>query len=101
MRQIFFESFNDYLPFVGKRFCIPRSHLVFLSFTPRGGSRTAATSKMKYFVIILKDFQPLTIITKRIILDVAAVLDPPLPTNIQSLKRYDLDFLQTQKQVYN
>ena len=56
---------------------------------------------MKYFVIILKDFQPLTIITKRIILDVAAVLDPPLPTNIQSLKRYDLDFLQTQKQVYN
>ena len=37
----------------------------------RGGSRTAATSKMELFVII-------KIITKRSILDVAAVLDPPL-----------------------
>ena len=36
----------------------------------RGGSRTAATSKMEHFVII--------VITKRSILDVAAVLDPPL-----------------------
>ena len=36
----------------------------------RGGSRTAATSKMELFVI--------TIITKCSILDVAAVLDPPL-----------------------
>ena len=35
----------------------------------RGGSRTAATSKMECFVII---------ITKRSILNVAAVLDPPL-----------------------
>ena len=38
--------------------------------TFRVGSRAAATSKM--------DLQPLTIITKRSILDVAAVLDPPL-----------------------
>ena len=30
------------------------------------------------FVIIVNDFEPLTIITKRSILDVAAVLDPPL-----------------------
>ena len=45
---------------------------------PRGGSRTAATSKMECFVIIVNGFQPLTIITKRSILDVAAVLDPPL-----------------------
>ena len=37
----------------------------------RGGSRTAATSKMERFVII-------TIITKGSILDVAAVLDQPL-----------------------
>ena len=29
-------------------------------------------------MIIVNDFQPLTIITKRSILDVAAVLDPPL-----------------------
>ena len=46
----------------------------------RGGSRTAATSKMERFVTIVKGFQPLTIITKRSILDVAAVLDPPLST---------------------
>ena len=44
----------------------------------RGGSRTAATSKMERFVIIVNGFQPLTIITKRSIFDVAAVLDPPL-----------------------
>ena len=43
----------------------------------RGGSRTAATSKMELFVIILNDFQPLAIITKNFILDVVAVLDPP------------------------
>ena len=33
---------------------------------------------MERFVIIVNGFQPLTIITKRFILDVAAVLDPPL-----------------------
>ena len=38
--------------------------------------RTAATSKMERFVIMVNGFQPLTIITKRFILDVAAVLDP-------------------------
>ena len=43
-----------------------------------GGSRTAATSKMERFVIILNCFQPLTIITKHSILDVAAALDLPL-----------------------
>ena len=43
----------------------------------RDGSRTAATSKMERFVIIVNGFKPLTIITKRSILDVAAVLDPP------------------------
>ena len=36
----------------------------------RGGSRTVATSKMERFVIIT--------LTKRSILDVATVLDPPL-----------------------
>ena len=44
----------------------------------RGGSKTAATSKMECFVIIVNGFQPLTIITKCSILDVAAVLDLPL-----------------------
>ena len=44
----------------------------------RGGSRTAATSKMERFVIIVNGWKPLTIITKRSILDVAAALDPPL-----------------------
>ena len=47
-------------------------------FSPRGGSRAAATSKMERFVITVNGFQPLTIITKRSILDVAAALDPPL-----------------------
>ena len=41
-------------------------------------SRTAATSKIKCFVIIVNGFQPLTIITKHSILDAAASLDLPL-----------------------
>ena len=44
----------------------------------RSGSRTAATSKMERFVIIVNGWKPLTIITKCSILDVAVVLDPPL-----------------------
>ena len=44
----------------------------------RDGSSTAATCKMEIFVIIVNDFQPLTIITKCSILDRAAVLHPPL-----------------------
>ena len=39
---------------------------------------TAATSKMEHIVIIVQGWRLLTIITKRSILDVAAVLDPPL-----------------------
>ena len=45
----------------------------------RDGSRTAATSKIEHFVIIVNGWKPLTIVTKCSILDVAAVLDPPLP----------------------
>ena len=48
----------------------------------RGRSRAAATSKMEHFVIIVNGFKPLTIITKRSILDVAAVLDPPLHATV-------------------
>ena len=33
---------------------------------------------MEHFVIIVNNFQPLTVITKRSILDVAVVLDPLL-----------------------
>ena len=53
----------------------------------RGGSRTAATSKMERFAIIVNGFQPLTIITKRSILDVAATLDPPLVVTIKFSKQ--------------
>ena len=41
----------------------------------RGGSTTAAASKMDCFVIIVNGWKPFT---KRFILDVAVVLDPPL-----------------------
>ena len=44
----------------------------------RGGSRTAVASKVDRFVIIVNDWKLLTIITKRSILDVAAVLVPHL-----------------------
>ena len=44
----------------------------------RGGSRAAATSKMECFVIIVNGWKSLTIITKHSILDIPAVLDPPL-----------------------
>ena len=37
-----------------------------------------ATPKMEHFVIIVNGWKPLTIITKRSILDVAVALDPPL-----------------------
>ena len=41
-------------------------------------SRTAVTSKVVLFVIIVSGLQPLIIITKSSTLDVAAVLDPSL-----------------------
>ena len=44
----------------------------------RGGSRSAATSKMEHFEIIDDGWKALTIITKSSTLDVAALLDPPL-----------------------
>ena len=50
----------------------------FVNCVFRGVSRTAATSKLEHFVIIVNGLKPLTIITKRSILDIAAVLDPPL-----------------------
>ena len=44
----------------------------------RSGSGAAATSKTERIVIKVNGWKPFTIITKRSILDVAAVLDPPL-----------------------
>ena len=55
----------------------------------RGGSRAAATYKMELFLIIVSGFQPLTIITKRSILDAAAVLDPPLQFHLDDDSRCD------------
>ena len=52
----------------------------------KGGSRTAATSKVDLFMVIVNDWKPLTIITKSSTLDVAAVLDPPLLTFLSQLK---------------
>ena len=49
-----------------------------VSYAIRGGSRTAVTSKMERFVMIVNGWKPLTILTKRSILNLAAVLDPPL-----------------------
>ena len=44
----------------------------------RSKFRAATASKMEHFVIIVNGFHPLTIISNCSILDVAAVLDPPL-----------------------
>ena len=54
------------------------SEVSIVSVFSRGGSGTAATSNKGHFVIIVNRPKPLTIITKRSILDVAAALDPPL-----------------------
>ena len=40
----------------------------------RGGSRTAAASKIELFVMITNGFHPLTIITKNSILDIEVVV---------------------------
>ena len=52
----------------------------------RGGSRTAGTSKMELFVIIVNGWKSLTIITKCSVLDVRAVLDPTLKITLKVLK---------------
>ena len=54
----------------------------------RGGYRTATTSNVELFKIVLSSSKPLTIITKSFTLDVAGVLDPPLSTDFlyQSLQ---------------
>ena len=44
----------------------------------RGGSKTAATFKVKLFEILVNGWKSLTVTVKSSTLDVAAVLDPPL-----------------------
>ena len=58
----------------------------------RSGSRTAATSKMEHFVIIVNDWKKLIIITIGSILDVVASLDPPLlgPGNLSTVKPFHI-----------
>ena len=68
----------------------------------RGESRTATTSKMKHFVIVVNGLQPLTIIKKYSILDVAAVLDRLWPaTTIEALLILLFDGKQTRKIVFD
>ena len=67
----------------------------------RGGSRIAATSKMELLVITVNGFQPLTIITKCSILDVAAVLDPPLNYVVTITQKHSEMFLDTQEHLKN
>ena len=52
-----------------------------------GECRTAATSKMELFGTIVNGCKPLTIMTKCTVLDVAALLDPPLNNEIFRKKR--------------
>ena len=70
--------------------CSKRTHGVIILW---GGSWAAATSKMERFVIIVDGWKPLTITTKRSILDVAAALDPPLiivnENDLQKKKRFN------------
>ena len=61
----------------------------------RGGSRAAVTSKMERFVIIANGWKPLTIITKHSILDIAAILDPPLSIDLNSVNWYECEFRST------
>ena len=73
-----------------RRYSVRKKNSNILLF--KGESRTAALSKVELFMI--NGFQPLTIITKSSTLDVAAVLDLPLPlclkNNISLLKYPDM-----------
>ena len=63
----------------------------------RGGSRAATTSKIECFVTIVNGFQPLIIITKHSILNVAAALDPPLLSLFERNQSYFLSTFQNQR----
>ena len=67
-----FKSNNYY---VLMNFCQSGLHLREVS---RSRSKAVSASKMDHFVIIANGWKPLTIITKRSVLDVASALDSPL-----------------------
>ena len=71
-----------------------------LRYQSRGRSRAAATSKMELFVIIVTGWKPLTIITKRSILDAAATLDPPLQSTCLLHLLHALSFFFIVKRRY-
>ena len=79
LRKIFdvHAFFKTKLSFIPLSFIL-LSFLVQVRAISRGGSRTAATSKMEHFLIIVNGFQQLAIMTKSSILNVATVLDPSL-----------------------
>ena len=54
----------------------------------RDESRTAATSGMELFVAIVNSFYYFTIVTNNSVLDVEAVLSPPLDTQGMMIKRF-------------
>ena len=66
---------------VAKVICLEYSSTLLLDhqlLIAEAASRTAGTSKMEHFVIIVNDWKALTIITKRSILHLTAVLHAPL-----------------------
>ena len=82
------KVFNSY-----SRILCNRDIIYYLCITIRGGSRVAATSKIEQFMVIDNGFQPLTIITKRSILDVSAALDLPLAMSLpEDSRKLDPNF---------
>ena len=77
----------------------------------RDGSRTAATSKMERFVIIVKGWKPLTIIAKCSILNVVAALDASMrrksplrtlilqPIVLNSIKKLNIFFVSREEVI--
>ena len=56
----------------------------------RGASKTAATSLMRLFLVIVNELQPLTIVAKSSFSDIAAVLDLSLSITITELLSFSL-----------
>ena len=70
---------------------VKHSDLSDLPDLSRGGNRTATTSKVELFAIIVNDFQSFTIITKSSTLDIVAVPDLPICRSVfGTLKSVDL-----------
>ena len=68
------RMWNNQLSKLIKQLTIPHSSISYR----RRGSTTPTTSKMKLFMTIINSLQPLIIVIKSSILDIAEVLDQPL-----------------------